>query len=53
MLLVIIRPNWLPSPKLIITMQDSGYMMTMKEKLAEIKRFCRNSRTPRVVGASV
>jgi len=50
---VIIRSNWLPSPKLIITMQDSGYIMTIKEKLVEIKKFCRNSRISRVVGATV
>jgi len=46
---VIIRSNWLPSPKLIITMQDKGYMISMKEQLAEIMRFYKNSRTSRAV----
>ena len=50
---VIIRSNWLPSPKLIITIQDREYISMMKEKLAEIKRFWANSRTPRSVSASV
>jgi len=33
---------WLPSPKLIIIMENHEYMAMMKEKLLEIKRFYRN-----------
>jgi DNA invertase Pin-like site-specific DNA recombinase/uncharacterized Zn finger protein (UPF0148 family) len=49
---VIIRSNWLPSPKLIITMQDWGYMRMMSEKLAEIKRFYRSSTIRGCAGVS-
>jgi hypothetical protein len=41
---VIIRGNWLPSPKLIITIQDGPYMSILKAKLAEVRRFYVNSR---------
>jgi len=30
-------------------MQDKGYMISMKEKLAEVKRFYKNSRTLQTV----
>lgn len=50
---VIITSNWLPSPKLIITIQDNEYMGIMKEKLAEVMRFYRSSKALRVTGACV
>jgi site-specific DNA recombinase len=33
---VIITSNWLPSPPLIITLADNGYLATLKERVAEI-----------------
>jgi len=34
---IIISPNWLPSSKLIIILENREYMAMLKEKLAEIK----------------
>ncbi|TKJ35668.1 MAG: hypothetical protein CEE38_13725 [Planctomycetes bacterium B3_Pla] len=46
---VIIRSDWLPSPKLIITcLHDAAYMEQLKEELSEIKRFCKSSALQRV-----
>lgn len=35
---VIISSNWLPSPSLIITLQDEAYMRSIEAKLTELKR---------------
>jgi len=36
---VIIKSNWLPSPKLLIILENWGYMAMLKEKLREIRKF--------------
>ena len=36
---VIISPNWLPSPPLIITLQNQAYMSAMGEKLSRVASF--------------
>jgi len=35
---IMVRSNWLPSPKFLIILQDWKYLATLKEKVMEIKR---------------
>ena len=44
---VIIRSNWLPSSSLIITvLEDTGYMVTLKERLNIVKQLSRYYKVP-------